>query len=669
MTIRPFWKRPLRLPAASVAAALVAAALLAAAPAARAAKPPDWVMAASRVKLPKLPAKTDAVVLYSDQQTVVDSNGEVETRTRMVTRILRQKGSDYGEVVIPSTENFKLTYLKGWSVAPDGSTYEVKQKDAVETDLDPGELYDDTHMFVLDIPASVPGHVVAYEYVQKGRPNLAEDDWWFQQSAPVLDARYSLRIPSGWKFAAFWANHPVVDPQSPAPEEHVWELRNIPAVAVEDDMPPWRAVAGRMAVKYDSPGNVAQQEQAGSWRDIGLWYTTLAAGRRAPTPAIRQKVAALTANLPGLLDKIRAIAGYVQENVRYVAIEIGIGGYQPHPAGQIFTDQYGDCKDKTTLLSSMLSVIGVKSYYAVAESERGIVRRGYPTLGSFDHMILAIQLPAGSTAPDLFATVNDPRLGKLLFFDATDEYTPFGYLPAPLQDNFVLLVAPGGGHLVHLPLLPPATNRLMRFGTFTLSPTGSLSGKVREIRWGEPAAEGREEYLDVVPANRSKIINRFLGVFLDNFDLQSAALGNLHRFNENLVLSYSFIAHNYARTAGNLILLRPVVLGRKEPAFDSEKKRKYPVEFSATALQTDDFRITLPPGYVVDELPPPTSVDCGAIAYHSKITAHGNLIEYKRSYIIRKDRVPVARLDALRAAAAKIAADERARLILRQAAN
>jgi len=220
-----------------------------------------------------------------------------------------------------------------------------------------------------------------------------------------------------------------------------------------------------------------------------------------------------------------------------------------------------------------------------------------------------------------------------------------------------------------LPLLPPTANRLMRDGNFTLEPDGNLTGSVKEFRLGEQAEVRRAQFLDAAPADRVKIMDRFLGVFLDNFDLESATLGNLRQFGEDLTINYSFVARNYARTAGNLILLRPAVLGRKEPDLSSDKKRKYPVEFYTTAFENDDFRFTLPPGYVVDELPPPVNVDCGAIAYHSSITAKGGQIEYKRSYTLRKVFVPVAKLPALRAAAGKIAADERASIILRQSAN
>jgi transglutaminase-like putative cysteine protease len=70
---------------------------------------------------------------------------------------------------------------------------------------------------------------------------------------------------------------------------------------------------------------------------------------------------------------MRAIAQFVQRDIRYVAIELGIGGWQAHPAADIFTHKYGDCKDKVTLMSSMLSEIGIESYYVSINTRRGAV--------------------------------------------------------------------------------------------------------------------------------------------------------------------------------------------------------------------------------------------------------------------------------------------------------
>src|SRR5258708_19934734 len=159
-------------------------------------------------------------------------------------------------------------------------------------------------------------------------------------------------------------------------------------------MPPERGVGGQMIVSF-VPAGGAQGKTFVSWRDMGLWYTDWTRGRREASAEIRQKVAALTSSSRTPLEKMQALAGFVQRDIRYVAIELGIGGYQPHPAVDVFTHRYGDCKDKVTLMASMLKEIGVESYYVVINSERGAVTSEMPAhMGGFDHAILAIHLPA-----------------------------------------------------------------------------------------------------------------------------------------------------------------------------------------------------------------------------------------------------------------------------------
>jgi hypothetical protein len=653
--------------------AFVAFAIAAAcvgAPSALPANLPDWLAAASKTPLPSsLPKEAVAVVLYSEQQTIVKADGEIEMHYREAYKILRPEGKHYGTVTIAFSRVTPITYLKAWSIPADGKVYEIKDHDSAETQMAGGEFYDDLKLKVFVIPAADPGNVIGYEVVQKGRPYIFQDVWDFQEQIPVLRAVYTLQIPDGWKYTSHWTNHNELQPQSSGPDQYTWQVTDVPAVAVEDDMPPWRAIAGRLDVKYFSPENALQAEQAGSWRDLGLWYSTLVASSRDSTPEIKAEVATLTAQAKTPLDKIEALASYMQRQIRYVAIEIGSGGYQPHSAGDVFKNQYGDCKDKATLLSAMLKEAGFDSYYAVAQTDRGIVQPQFASALSFNHMILAIHLPDDVPTADLYATVADPELGKLLFFDPTDEYTPLGYLPDSEQNNEVLLIAPDGGRLVHLPLLPPSTNRLMRTGKFTLTPSGDISGKVQEIRWGGPAVDSRAQYLQIDPKDRAKLIDNFLGTFLDNFQLQSATVGNLTEFSENFVLNYQLIAPGYAKEAGDMIILRPRVLGEKGSPDLASAGRKYPVEFPEATLQTDQFDFTLPPGYKVDELLPPVKVDCGFISYQSQMALDGNVLHYTRSYEVNKVMVPVADLKDLRSAFSAIAADERSAVILKRSGN
>ncbi len=131
---------------------------------------------------------------------------------------------------------------------------------------------------------------------------------------------------------------------------------------------------------------------------MGRWYNGLTAGRREATPAMKQKVADLTAHSRTQLEKMKAIATFMQVEVRYVAITLGIGGQQPHPANEIFDKRFGDCKDKATLMSTMLKEIGVDSYYVIINTERGSVSEKTPAaVGDFNHVVLAIRLPKAWT--------------------------------------------------------------------------------------------------------------------------------------------------------------------------------------------------------------------------------------------------------------------------------
>lgn len=488
----------------SAAGLLVATALLAWAPQAPA-RAPDWLRALARTSLPDYPGETEAVMLLNEQITTVSGKGKIKTRYRIAYKILRPEGRGYGLVRVYFDNDTPLTYLKAWSLPAGEKAYEVKEKEAVETSPFSGVLFEDRRLKWLQIPASHPGNVVGYEYEQKRRPWILQDIWRFQYSIPARRARFALELPAGWEFQAHWVNHAAREPQSTGKNRWVWEVTNVPAVEREPSMPPWRAVAGWLAVSFFPRQEHLRGKSHGSWRDVGRWYAKLSAGRRRATPEIKQKVEELTAPGPALLDKLKALAAFVQRQVRYVAIEIGIGGYQPHAAREVFANLYGDCKDKVTLLSAMLRQIGIESHYVLVHTSRGVVVPHFPSALSFNHVILAIQLPE-DVAPDLHAVKNHERLGRMLFFDPTDSLAPLGYLPPTLQANYGLLVTKAGGELVELPLLEPATNRLLRTAKMELSPTGRLEGAVREVRWGAPAAARRAHLLGAQLSERRKVL-------------------------------------------------------------------------------------------------------------------------------------------------------------------
>lgn len=646
-------------------------AFLCMAPGAVADSAPDWLRALAHEKVPDYPDNPIAVQLLDELQTTVKDNGEIDTRRRVAYKILRPEGRDsYGVAAVPFDNETRISSFNAWTITADGHEYALKDKDAYELGASTYEVFSDDKIKAQKLTDPNPGNIVGYEYVQKQRPFIFEDDWWFQRRIPLRHGRVILQIPPNWEYSARWINYPEQQPQISG-NQYTWEVSDVPAVETEPAMPPWEAVAGRIGLKY-FPRDAAQRARTtGSWNDLGLWYASLTQSTRNPSPEITKKVADLTAGLTDPVVKMRALTDYAQRKIRYAAIELGIGGFQPHLAADVFAHQYGDCKDKATLLITMLHEIGVEAYYVVVDDERGIVRPDYPSM-RFNHVIVAIKLPDEVKDNSLFAVVNDPKLGRILFFDPTNEYVPLGYLPWYLQNNHGLVVTSQGGSLIAMPLSASSTNRLIRRATLTLSPSGDLSGEIQEMEWGQLAADKREVFLDSPPAKRAQVIEGFLGAFLNNYVLTGATLGNLEVYDQNFAMTYKFVSPRYATNSGDMMFLRPRVVGDKETQmlslFSEQKPRKYPIEFQEATRQDDIFDITLPVGYVLDGVPPPVQVECPYGSYHSEIKVADGVLHYKRTFEIKDTEVPTEKLPEIKSFLKQIAEDQEASALLRRVA-
>jgi Domain of Unknown Function with PDB structure (DUF3857)/Transglutaminase-like superfamily len=649
----------------------MATTFFSAAPGVSADNAPDWLRAAAQEKLPAYDKDTNAVILLDEAQTTVRDNGEIDTLHRGAIRILRDEGRrEFGAIVVDFDKDTKISYLKAWTVEAAGRELAVGDKDSFERGYLSDIEYDDVKKKVLPYPEANPGNVVGYEYVQRERPEILEDVWIFQRRVPVHRARFTLQLPPGWEFSTRWGNHAEQQPQSTSSNSYTWEIADSPAIEIEPEMPPWTVVEGHMIAKFFPHDPKLRVKTSGSWNDIALWYENLIGPRRVATPDIKAKVAELTAGIQDPLEKIKALAAFAQRQIRYQAVEIGIGGHQPHAAGDVFTHRFGDCKDKATLLNTMLQEIGIESYNVMISPYRGLVRPDFPLL-EFGHSIIAIHLPDSVPDGGLYAVARDPELGRLLFFDATDEYLPVGYLPATLQDTDALVVTPNGGKLVHIPLSSPATNRRLRTAQFNLSATGDLTGQVHEIAWGGPAATERAAFIETQPAKRAEIFDSFLANFLNNFNLTGASLGNLDQYDENFSMDYKFVSAGYANAAGDLLFVRPRVVGDKYTGtlrlFAEHKPRKYPIEFDEATLQDDVFDIKLPPGYVVDGLPKPVQVDCDYASYKSETKVADGVLHYKRTFEIKDVMVPTEKLAGVRDFLQQVAADQQSSVVLKRA--
>jgi len=234
-----------------------------------------------------------------------------------------------------------------------------------------------------------------------------------------------------------------------------------------------------------------------------------------------------------------------------------------------------------------------------------------------------------------------------------------------------LLVAGDGGELIRSPELSPAVNGVHRSGKFQLSPSGRLTGDVVEVMYGDTAMRHRYMLRAVTKdADRVKYVDALLSRSLGLYQLNKAQIGNLGLNDLPLQYLYSLTADSYAKSAGDLFLVRPRVLGNKSSdLLEKKEPRIYPVEFDGPEKDADSFEITLPAGYVVDELPPAVNSDYSFASYHSKTEMDGNVLRYTRTFEIKEVSVPVEKVDDLKKLYRTIAGDERNIAMLKQKVN
>ena len=605
-----------------------------------------------------------AVFLLNDTLVTVDPDGRAVERDRIVVKILRPEGRQYAMPVAAFSKDAKLESFHVWSIGPDGHRYAMKDSEYVEVGADEtGMLYVDERAKVANPPGADPGGVVAWEESTE-LPSYLSEDWWdFQSDIPTARTTFEIDLPPGWHEEAVWARHAAVPPTEVAPNQFRWELDHVKAINLEGVPlhPAWAALAGWMSVHFSAN---PLPEGAALWARIGNWYDGLASPESEGGTDIVTEARSLVAANADFMAKLDAIANFMQQQIRYVGIEIGIGNLRPHSAAEVFQNRYGDCKDKATLMVAMLDAVGVRATWVWVDHRRGFITPEAPS-ASGDHMIMAIEIPPGYENPRLQAVVTAKTGQRYLIFDPTNQWVPIGQIPTYEQGGYGLLVAGADSQVIQLPVLNPALDTTQRTATFQLAPDGTLTGEVTTLRSGALADDWRGTLSMDSAQDQRKLIEQQLQNDLSTFTLGTESAQDILALQKPLELQYQVTAPMYAKQAGSLLLVRPRVLGT-DAWYLVDKPRKYPISFEGVEVTRDDFDVKIPPGYTVDDVPDPVNVNAGFATYHSEVKAEGDILHYQRELVLKQVTLPATDYAELLKLNAAITTDENSDAVLKK---
>jgi transglutaminase-like putative cysteine protease len=625
---------------------------------------PDWGVQAAKTATPAYVKDASTVILYDEYVETIDASGRATEREREVIRILKPQGR-HNSCGVSYDVDEKVNYFRVWTIAADEkNTYEAQPTDFIEEgDTNVPIMLSTTKRRIAHPPAVDVGATIVCESEEVMKPYMQEKIWSFQGGTPVVFQALELDLPAGRSHSEAWHRFDPVKPAEVSPNHWRWELKDIEALNLRDipSHPEWLALAARMTVEWADGASADKDQQ---WRVLGEWVTKLEQDRPAPSPEITAKANELIAGAPDFYTKLSRITEDIQKNIRYFTVSRGIGGMQANHAADIYRNHYGDCKDKTTLLISMLQVAGIRAVYVPVDDRRGVVDPDDPSLLG-NHMITAIEVPADVKDDRLRAVVTAKDGKRWLIFDPTNERTPVGNLPSYEQGSYGLLCAGAASQVVGLPVLAPDVNGTEQKGQFTLSADGTLAGSVDTSHIGPEGGQLRTflKYSDEKERRQEwekMVAHDVPGLALTSFEfVQPSAL------DKPLEFHYKLTATQYAHTAGTLLLVRPRVVGSYTLPFD-DKPRKVPIDLDATGHWKDSFDITLPDGYVVDETPDPVDVDTEFASYHSTVTAKGNTLHYQREYVVKQVQIPADKADAFRKLQSAILMDEKGTAVLKK---
>ena len=594
----------------------------------------------------------DTLVLFNHFSHDVLPTGQSRYTTHQVVKILTERGIQrYGDIAIPyqpTGQNIGVNIAR--TITADGIILQPPAEafnDVTPPGLLSQNLYSDAMWKVISMVGLAPGVCIEYKVTLEdkvpGGETWITGGYNFQATEATLETSFALQMPKARHLQWEIANDP--NPQIPVISHtendtviYIWQYSETPALTLEESMPHINDIVPRL--RYSSIEN---------WDRVYTWYKDLAKGRYASDTNIEAKVQQLTSDLTGAEAKIRAIYHFVATNIRYVGIELGESAYQPSPATEVFQMQYGDCKDKTTLLISMLDLVGIKAYpvlVSVAPHER--IDTTLPSLSQFNHMIAAIP-----TSPNTY-----------IWLDPTSATCSYGDLPYNTQGRTGFLISDTHGKFVEIPVYPSESNRLVSTTELTLDNDGSVQGTLYIQTGGQYNLNTRWAYQQIHPNVLKATLATELSQQFPGIQVAWSDMSDLSDLKVPVTINLGFHVENYGTWVGNDMLLPlPIDEFADYAETFANEQRTYSLDLGYPMQIEKTIRIQIPDGWAAT-----LSKDIHYAVEHAELTRQyrqvGNVITYRLMFTLKNRILPAAAYSAARSLFTALANEDGSRVLL-----
>jgi hypothetical protein len=598
----------------------------------------------------------NAVVLLDEHELEVMNNDKARYRSLRKILIRNQAGNEYAQTIIPQSMFAQTTGIKAKIMTTDEQTMRKLRKSDIETfHYSPHYvLHNDATYDFFDMRHTRFPYVYEIEFEKELKSLLVWPDWQPQQEIPVLQSKYRLIISNDVEYNTMAINIDVEPTVEKKGRQTIvtWSLENIEPTLTESYMPPEHEL--QMALLF-APVYFSTEKYHGSlqsWDTFAQWYRELVATQYGLNEVATEKILSILADCSDRKQKIDKLFAFLQRYTRYVAIEPGLSGWQPHSSQSVYENRYGDCKDLSLFMISMLQVAGIKAYPALVKTrEHGLLQDDFPS-NQFNHVIAVVPMPKDT-----------------VWLECTSKQVPPDFVPDHYEGCDVFVVKEESGEIWRTPKSTAQENlwcstvsgKINALGDFefhsTVRATGNQGHYYRSLLY---AKDAKDQLI---------WMQQFLSRYQPNVNIREHNLFNIHeRFHEPVMIQIEGSIPKFAKCSANRLFFNPNIMMRNTgDDIPKEEERVYPIYLKYAYKDIDTLRVELPPGYELEAAPDSCYIEMSFADFQCSYDLQQDTLIYVRNIKMKKSLLPVQEYEVFQEFVKNVVQIDRSQFVFRKA--
>ncbi|MEL6987346.1 MAG: DUF3857 and transglutaminase domain-containing protein [Bacteroidota bacterium] len=577
----------------------------------------------------------DAMAVVRSEKTYVDveSSALLKVKHYKAVTIFSEKSRE--DVLVLYYDDFKkVNKIKASIYNAFGEEVRTLKKNEIKdvAAVDGFSIYSDNRIKYVDVDYNEYPYTIQFEYEYETRKFKYYPSWHIMDyGVAIQSSEFSLSFPSEYE-VQYRAYNIDIEPQKSTDKGKTildWKIENKNAVRYESYAPIRSSLLPYVAL---SPSQFQLGKYKGdmtSWENYGKFMYDLNKGRDVLSDQMKTTVQTIIKEATNDREKVDLIYQYLKDNMRYVSVQLGVGGWQTFDAMYVEENKYGDCKALTNFTKAMLKEAGIKSHVALINSGNRVAAADPNfTRPVFNHVILNV--------PD-----------EDLWLECTSNSYPSGYLGTDNFNKNVLLITEDGGKFTSTPKWSYQDNITESKTTITVALDGTA--QIENVTKHKGA---RHELLRALENQYGQ--EKIEKYFLENFDLSVSTLNRLEIESDddspNASISYDVSLSKFGSKAGKRFFFPLNGIHKFKRKLAKSSDRVNPIVIENAYIEENEITIMIPEFFELESYPKESvSINSEFGSYDLEVFEQDGNLSIKRKLEVKPIQVPAEKYNDLRA--------------------